>query len=76
MRDSLKKETENNKKKPRKRVQRTDEEKEEEAAFENMSRVVKEMKSISKSTDMDPLTESIAGVLSLYQGNQNYSNEF
>ena len=54
--------------KSRKRTAQTEEEKEEEAAFNRMGKAVKEMKNLSKQSPMDPLSESIAGVLSLYQG--------
>ena len=74
LRQSLKAEIEEEKiaiqkrKKLRQKKAVTEEEKEEEAAIEHMGQMVREMKTLSKSSSVDPLTESITGVLSLYQG--------
>ena len=62
------------KKASKKTLEKTEEEKEEDAAFEHMGKAVKEMKSLSKKCTKEPLTQSMAGVLSLYQGIKSLKN--
>ena len=45
-----------------------EEEPEDVQHFEKINKQVKHMKSLSKQSDGDPLSQSMAGVLSLYQG--------
>ena len=51
-----------------KNEKRLDETEEESLRYDKMSKKVKHMKTLSKQANSDPLFQSIAGVLSLYQG--------
>ena len=69
--ETLKEELEAEERRPtkqKKQMKSFDETEEDTLRFEKMARKVKQMKALSKQPNTDPLFQSIAGVLSLYQG--------